>query len=258
MPYYQYIPKHFPCIRLQLSETLLRSCFLLILEKINMKPEIIIHNSISLDGSLTGFMPDMTLHYKIAGDYKPDAHLIGADTVITGNEMFGEGIPEESPSDFEQPNRIPGLPWWIVVDSGARLKGMLHTCRRFEYCRDVILLVSEKTPSGYLDHLKERNYRFIISGKEKVDLIMAFDRLMEEFGISRILTDTGRVLGNILFNLGIVNELSLLIHPLIVGEKCYPMFSEINGNKSLKLIKSEQFENGCIWAVYRTEPSKNI
>jgi 2,5-diamino-6-(ribosylamino)-4(3H)-pyrimidinone 5'-phosphate reductase len=43
-----------------------------------MKPEIIIHNSISLDGSLTGFMPDMSLHYKIAGDYKPHAHLMNA------------------------------------------------------------------------------------------------------------------------------------------------------------------------------------
>ncbi|MBP1666142.1 MAG: arfC, partial [Bacteroidetes bacterium] len=75
-----------------------------------MKTEIIIHNSISLDGSLTGFIPDMELHYKIAGDYKPDAHLIGADTVITGNEMFGEGIPDEIQSDFLQPDRPEYLP----------------------------------------------------------------------------------------------------------------------------------------------------
>ncbi|HOB85936.1 MAG TPA: hypothetical protein PK521_14745 [Bacteroidales bacterium] len=46
-----------------------------------MKTEIIIHNSVSIDGSITGFMPDMGLHYKIAGEYKLDAHLIGADTV---------------------------------------------------------------------------------------------------------------------------------------------------------------------------------
>ena len=218
-----------------------------------MKPEIIIHNSVSLDGSLTGFMPDMGLHYKIAGDYTPDAHLIGADTVIAGNEMFGEGIPDEQPSDFGQPRRSNSLPWWIVVDSGGRLKGMLHTCRRFEYCRDVILLLSEKTQAGYIEHLKERNYNFIITGKEKVDILMAVDRLREKFGISRILTDTGRVLGNILLNLGIVSEISLLIHPLIVGEKCYPVFSEVKGNKSLRLKKSEQFENGCVWAVYRIE-----
>jgi len=43
-----------------------------------METEIIIHNSVSLDGSLTGFMPDMGVHYSIAGSYKHDARLIGS------------------------------------------------------------------------------------------------------------------------------------------------------------------------------------
>lgn len=160
-----------------------------------MKPNIIIHNSVSLDCSLTGFIPDMGLHYRIAGEYKPDAHLIGADTVIAGNEMFGEGIPEEVLSDFIKPDRDPNLPWWIITDSGGRLQGMLHTCRRFEYCRDVILLVSEKTSDSYLEHLRKRNYHYIIAGKEKVDLKKAIEQLGINLKIKRILTDTGRVLG---------------------------------------------------------------
>ena len=215
-----------------------------------MKSEIIIHNSVSLDGSLTGFMPDMGLHYKIAGEYKPDAHLIGADTIISGNEMFGEGIPDELPSDFEKPQRDAGLPWWVIVDSRGRLKGMLHTCRRFEYCHDVILLVSESTPADYILHLKERNYNFLVAGNDKVDLKSAFGKLAEIYKITRILTDTGRVLGNLLINLGLVNEISLLIHPLVAGEKGYPMFSDVNDNLNLKLKKSESFENGCVWNVY--------
>ncbi len=217
-----------------------------------MSQEIIIHNSISLDGSLTGFMPDMELHYRIAGEYKPDAHLIGANTVIKGNEMFEKGIPDETASDLVQPQRDKSLPWWVIVDSGGRLRGMLHTCRRFEYCRDVIILVSESTPSDYITHLEEREYRFIISGKEKVDLPVSLNRLMELYNIKKILTDTGRVLGNILLNLDIVNKISLLIHPLIVGKDCYPMFSDIIENKSFKLKKSEHFENGCVWVVYNT------
>jgi len=215
-----------------------------------MKSEIIIHNSVSLDGSLTGFMPDMDLHYKIAGEYKPDAHLIGADTIISGNEMFGEGIPDEMPSDFEQPQRSDTLPWWVIVDSLGRLKGMLHTCRRFEYCRDVILLVSESTSRDYLSHIRERNYRLIIAGKDKVDLKAAIAKLAEIYNISKILTDTGKVLGNLLINTGLVNEISLLIHPLIVGEKCYPMFSDVNKDMNLKLKKSQSFDNGCVWSIY--------
>jgi 2,5-diamino-6-(ribosylamino)-4(3H)-pyrimidinone 5'-phosphate reductase len=216
-----------------------------------MKQEIIIHNSISIDGSLTGFMPDMELHYKIAGDYHPQAHLIGADTVITGQEMFGQGIPEEMPSDLERPQRPEDRPYWIIVDSRGRLEGSLHTCRRFEYCRDVIILISERTSPQYIEHLKERNYRFIIAGHDKVDIVEALVRLNSESGISKILTDTGRILGNHLMNLGIVSELSLLIHPVIIGEKYYPMFSAVQGDRTFRLVRSEQFENGCLWAVYK-------
>ena len=68
-----------------------------------------------------------------------------------------------------------------------------------------------------------------------------------------ILTDTGKVLGNTLINLGIVNEISILAHPLIIGQKCYPMFSEVTTNLYRKLKKAERFENGCMWMVYITD-----
>ncbi|MCJ7449897.1 MAG: dihydrofolate reductase family protein [Bacteroidales bacterium] len=64
------------------------------------------------------------------------------------------------------------------------------------------------------------------------------------------MTDTGRILGNILLNKGMIDEISLLVHPLLVGENCYPIFSDVKGNLNLKLKKSETFENGCIWMVY--------
>lgn len=216
-----------------------------------MLPEIIIHNSISLNGSLTGFMPDMELHYKIAGEYRPDAHLIGADTIIAGNEMFGAAIPEEVQSDFEQPKREASMPWWIIVDSRGRLNGMLHTCRRFEYCRDVIVLVSDSTPESYLVHLQERNYRFLKTGTQKIDIIEALDKLNCNLGVNRLITDTGKVLGNLLINLRLVKEISLLVHPVIIVENHYPMFSDTHNNLDLKLIKSESYENGCVWNVYR-------
>lgn len=221
-----------------------------------MNPEIIIHNSVSLDGSLTGFIPEMQLHYKIAGSYNPDAHLIGSETIIKGIEMFGEKVPDEIPEDFISPDRSPDLPWWVIVDSEGKLNGILHTCRRFEFCRDVIALVSESTQNDYIKHLEERNYNFIVSGKGKVDLKSAFEKLRKKFGIVKILTDTGRVLGNILMNMGLVSEISLLVHPFIVGEKSYSMFSDITGKTKLKLLKSDHLEKDCIWMVYRIE--KNI
>jgi hypothetical protein len=56
-------------------------------------------------------MTDIKLHYKIAAELKSDAHLIGPETILSGIEMSGEGVPEELPSDFEQPHRNSDLQW---------------------------------------------------------------------------------------------------------------------------------------------------
>jgi 2,5-diamino-6-(ribosylamino)-4(3H)-pyrimidinone 5'-phosphate reductase len=213
--------------------------------------KIIIHNSISLDGSLTGFEPHMGLHYRIAGQYQPQVHLIGSNTIRSGIEMFGGEVPPEEEADFLKPERQDNLPYWVIIDTRATLHGLLHTCRRFEYCRDVIVLVSEKTPGTYLDHLRERNYFYHKVGNEIVDLKEALVLLSERYEAKTILTDTGTILANLLINQGLADEISLLVHPVVVGEKSYNMFSDIKGNINLELIKSEIMEKDYIWLTYR-------
>src|SRR4030067_3220500 len=111
-----------------------------------MLPKVIIHNWISLDGSLTNFEPNMGLHYQLAGKYNPDAHLIGSNTIKMGVVLFGEGVPSEEPKDFQKPERDEALPYWVIVDTQGAAKGVLHVSRRFEFCRDIIVLTSKKKP----------------------------------------------------------------------------------------------------------------
>ena len=218
-----------------------------------MLPKIIVHNSVSIDGSLTHFVPNMGLHYQIAGNFKPDIHLIGSNTIKTGIETYGNGVPPEEKNDFEKQERDKNVPFWVIVDTKGDLKGLLHTCRRFEFCRDVIILVSEKTPKTYLGHLKERNYDYHIVGKDHVNLKKALELLSKKYHAKTVLTDAGRILGNLLLNQGLVNEISLLIHPVIVGNNSYNMFSDIDKNLNLKLIKKEILEKEYIWLVYKVE-----
>jgi len=216
-----------------------------------MLPRVTIHNSISLDGSLTGFEPNMELHYRIAGDYKPEAHLIGSNTVKTGAELYGGGVPIEEERDFGKPARSKSLPYWVIPDTKGTLKGMLHTCRRFEFCRDVIVLISESTPKEYVDHLRERNYPYHIAGKEHADLALALGLLKSQYSVEKVLTDTGRILGNLLIEQGLVSELSLLFHPVIVGQGSYGIFGHLKKNPELRLLKHEVFPRGYVWLVYR-------
>jgi len=216
-----------------------------------MLPKVIIHNSISLDGSLTNFEPNMELHYQIAGNYKPDVHLIGSNTVKVGIELYGEGVPPEEKKDFEKPKRDKNFPYWVIPDTEGALKGLLHTCRRFEFCKDAIVLISEKTPKEYIEHLKERNYDYYVVGKKHVDLKKSLELLSTKYRVKKVLADTGRILSNLLLDQGLASEISLLIHPIIVGNKAYNIFSNINSTINLKLQKKETLDKGYVWLIYK-------
>ena len=216
-----------------------------------MRPKVILHNSLSLDGSLTGFEPNMALHYRIARMFKPQVHLIGSNTITAGIELYGTGVPPEKPSDFQKPKRNKKLPSWVIIDSKGKLQGLLHTCRQFEQVREVILLVSQTTPKRYLRYLDERQYEYHIVGKDSVDLSEALALLAKTYQVKTIVTDTGRILGNLLLNQGLVDEISLLVHPVIVGKTTYPMFSDINKNLDGTLVKCEQLEKQYIWLLYK-------
>ena len=216
-----------------------------------MLPKVVVHNSISLDGSLTGFEPNMELHYKVAGDYESNVRLVGSNTIEAGIELYGEGVPPEEEIDFKKPERDESLPFWVVPDTRGKLKGLLHICRRFEFCRDVIVLVSEATPKEYLEHLRERNYTYHVVGTDHADLYKSLLLLSSEYKAKKVLTDTGRILSNLLLQQGFVSELSLLVHPVIVGKKSRNIFGDVNKSIGLRLCKKEFFSGGYVWLVYR-------
>ena len=214
-----------------------------------MLPKTILHNSISLDGSLTNFQVNMELHYQIAGSFKPNAHLIGSNTIKSGIELYGSAPPEEE-KDFKKPMRDENLPYWIIIDSKGSLKGLLHEVRRFDFCKDVIVMISKETPGIYIDYLKERNYDFHIIGNEHINLKKALELLYEKYNTKVLLTDCGSILGNLLISYGLVNQISLLIHPIIVGKSSYGIFDNIDKLVKLKMLKNKVLDDNYIWLLF--------
>lgn len=215
-----------------------------------MLPRVIVHNSISLDGSLINFDVDMELHYQLASRYKPDAHLIGSNTIKIGIDLYGSSPPEEK-KDFRKPDRDKNLPYWIIIDTKGTLQNKLHEVRRFEFCKDIVVLISNKTPDSYINYLKERNYFFHLVGNEHVDLQKSLQFLYKKYNMKTILTDCGRMLSNLLLNQDLVDEISLLFHPVIVGDESYNIFNNTNKKIELKLLKNEILNETYVWLVYK-------
>lgn len=168
-----------------------------------------------------------------------------------GVELFGQGVPPEEKKDFKRPTRSNSLPLWVIPDTTGALKGLLHTCRSFQYCRDVVVLGSEGTPEDYLVHLRERNYDYHIVGKRHVDLKRSLELLAAKYKVNTVLADTGRILSNLLLEQRLASEISLLIHPVIVGKKAYTIFDKTSKSVNLKLQKQEIMGKGLVWLVYK-------
>ena len=209
--------------------------------------KVIIHSSVSLDGSLLGFEVDMAAHYRIAGSYKADIHLIGSNTAAAGLKMFNPRIPKEQDKDFAKPKRNRKLPLWVIPDTSGKLQGKLHVLRRFELCRDIVILTTNATPKGYLRYLTERNYDWHYMGKRPLDYSQALKLLAKTYGAKTVLTDTGKTLNGILINSGLVDEISLLVHPVIVGAKRFPLLDDVKAGIRLKLEKKQA--HGQWWIV---------
>lgn len=124
-------------------------------------------------------------------------------------------------------------------------------------CRDVVVLVSKSTPQRYLNYLDERKYDHHCIGCNSVDLRQAMILLFKEYHAKTILTDTGRILGNLLLNQGLVDEISLLVHPFIVRKKSYNIFSEIKRNLSVSLMRCERLEKQYVWLVYQIKKKES-
>ena len=216
--------------------------------------KIIMHNSVSLDGSFTNFDVDMGLHYQIASRYQADANLIGSNTIKTGIEIYGGEIPPENKADFTKPARDLALPYWVIVDTKGITQGLLHTCRSFEFCKDVIVLISQQTSRDYIDYLNERNYDHLVCGKEHVDYEKGLCDLNTNYGIKTILVDSGPTLNGLLLGRGLIDEISLLVSPILIGTKSDKILAHLNlesQNVNLKLLTCEDLDKGYVLLRYQ-------
>ena len=82
-------------------------------------PRIILHNTISLDGSLKGFNADLNIHYSIASSLKVDAYLVGSQTILDASDE----IPPP-PENKESVKRIATFLQTNGIHQGYNITGL--------------------------------------------------------------------------------------------------------------------------------------
>ncbi|OPY30427.1 MAG: 2,5-diamino-6-ribosylamino-4(3H)-pyrimidinone 5'-phosphate reductase [Methanocella sp. PtaU1.Bin125] len=98
-----------------------------------------------------------------------------------------------------------------------------------------------------------------MSGDGKADMDIVLDEL-GRMGVRKVRTDSGGTINGVLLRKGLVDEVSVLLHPAIVGGPPQDSifrdtaFAEEQRTVGLRMISSRRLKNGVIWLRYRIEP----
>jgi 2,5-diamino-6-(ribosylamino)-4(3H)-pyrimidinone 5'-phosphate reductase len=189
------------------------------------RPRVTIHNLTSIDGRLTGFPVELELYYGLAAQLPHQAVLTGSRTVLDGAAREGLDLTFEHGSgaaagraEGAGPEGGDTRPWLAMVDGQGQVAGV-SWLRDQPYWRDLIVLGCASTPRDHLERLGRQQVEAIVTDGEHVDLAAALAALAERYDVREVRVDAGGGLNGALVAAGLVDEISLVVAPYVVGEQ---------------------------------------
>lgn len=218
-----------------------------------MLPRVILHNAVSVDGRIDWFSADIELFYELTSGWKEDATMAGSETLLKAYQDSTDQSDEEP--EIISTEKDDSKPLLVVPDSKGRIKNWRQLKREL-YWRDAVAFVSNSTPKEYLDYLKNEGVEYIMAGENKVDFRTALEQLNEKYGVELVRVDSGGTLNGVLLREGLVDEVSILVHPSLVGGlKPQSMFrapdlTSEEGVIQLKMINIQKAKDDIVWLMY--------
>jgi len=120
---------------------------------------------------------------------------------------------------------------------------------------DIVIFTTQRTSKEHLALLKSRRVDVYVDHAEKVHLQRALATL-KEIGIQRLMVEGGSTLNFELIRLGLVDEVTVYIAPMLFGGKSAPTMAAGSGLQrseaiQLKLIEAETWEDGGVLLKYQ-------
>lgn len=230
------------------------------------RPYIIYHMVTSLDGKVTGtFLSEpacqsaVEVYYQINRDYKADAYACGRVTME--GSFTGGWSPDLAPfADAEVPPgdyvAEPDAGFYAVAfDRRGRLGW--QTCRIVDEDpgyggAHIIEVLCQNTPVPYLAYLQSIGVSYLFAGEDDLDLSLALHKLKALFGINRLLLEGGSILGGAFQREGLIDELSLVVAPLVAQGSDKPLFWQAT-QESYVLKETKQYDDQVLWFNYKKQ-----
>ena len=196
------------------------------------RPYIILHMLISIDGKITGeYMNTKTAeilceeYYRINREYKADAFLCGRITMEGSFTNYKK--PNLSPYKgvkVKREDKVSKIHDYFAVsfDPKGKVGWYSSEIKDEDPGYDnahIIEVLTEKVTDEYLAYLNDLGISYIFCGKEEIDVKVACQKLYSLFGIKKLAVEGGGVTDGAFLESGIIDELSLVVVPIVDGDK---------------------------------------
>lgn len=230
-----------------------------------MRPKIICHILQSVDGNIDGnffTVPEMGSAYRafahIREEYACDAVISGATTAA---EIYRGGFIGNLPKASE---RWPRTDWKagsaekyaVVIDGTGTVRWESGSVERRGEKLHVIVVLQENVSNAYISHLHKVGASYIFAGKDGLDLPLAVRKLKELFCIESMLLSGGGVVDWSFLQAGLVDEISLVVPPVIDGGVRLPSAFDdspltiSHAPVGLTLTDVQRLEGDALWLRY--------
>ena len=229
------------------------------------RPRIICHILQSVDGNIDGdffTVPEIGSAYRafarIREEYACDAAISGATTAA---EIYRGGFAGNLPTASEHWPRTDrkaasAEKYAVIIDGTGSVRWESGNVERRGEKLHIIAVLQENASDAYISHLRKAGVSYIFAGKDGLDLPLAARKLKEQFGIESMLLSGGGVVDWSFLQAGLVDEISLVVPPVIDGGVRLPSafddspLANEHAPVALHLTDVQRLEGDALWLRY--------
>ncbi|MDR5754300.1 MULTISPECIES: dihydrofolate reductase family protein [unclassified Caballeronia] len=222
-----------------------------------MKPYIVAHMMSSVDGrSLTdGWHLDYAsdLYERTAATFEADGWICGRVTMqeISHGKDYPKGLAKSPIARTNHFVKRDASQYAISIDPQGRVAWKSDTALESH----VVEVLSEAVPDDFLAYLQSIGASYLFGGKSHIDLASVVETLARELNVKKLIVEGGSHVSGAFVHAGLVDEVSVLILPLVDGRDEHPSSFEVamqqwKAPSYLKLASVEKIEHDAVWLRY--------